>query len=321
MFVTPKDAFHRVEYRNEADLEDAIIAMQDDLFGRKRIYLPVKKKIGKTRKKGNIPDGYLIDLSPGSPRLYVVENELDRHDVLNHIAVQILEFALSFEQSGHAVKRILLDALQADSKLLARCESLAPDEFRNLDHLLEHLVFNAPFAALVVIDRCPDELETILTEKFQFGVEILEFTPYENAKGVRAYDFEPFLAEVEADSKTGSTEDLDTIVVPAREDGAQEVFLGEDRWYAIRINGTMIPQIKHIAMYQVAPISAITHIAPVASIEPWKDSGKYVVNFAEPAEAIGPVTLAQNGRVKAPQASRYAVRTKLEKAKTLDGVW
>ena len=64
----------------------------------------------------------------------------------------------------------------------------------------------------------------------------------------------------------------------------------------------MRPQIKYIAVYQVAPISAITHIAPVESIEPWEDSGKYVVKFSEPAK---PIRLVQKGRVKALQNLRY----------------
>ena len=42
----------------------------------------------------------------------------------------------------------------------------------------------------------------------------------------------------------------DTIVVPAQEKGFNEVFLGEDCWYAIRIGGGKLNQIKHIAAYQ-----------------------------------------------------------------------
>jgi hypothetical protein len=52
-----------------------------------------------------------------------------------------------------------------------------------------------------------------------------------------------------------------------------------------------VPRSSIFAAYQVASISAITDIAPVKSIEPWKDSGKYVVNFSEPAETIGPIPL------------------------------
>ncbi len=115
--------------------------------------------------------------------------------------------------------------------------------------------------------------------------------------------------------------EVDTVVVPAREEGFQEVFLGENRWYAIRIHGTMRPQIKYIAAYRVAPVSAITHLAPVKSIEPWKDTDKFVVNFTEPAREIGPIELVKGARGKAPQSLRYTTRARLEAAKTVDEIW
>jgi len=85
------------------------------------------------------------------------------------------------------------------------------------------------------------------------------------------------------------TDGRDTVVVPAQEDGFQEVFLGKDCWYAIRISGGMLPRIKYIAAYRTAPISAITHWAPVDRIEPYGDSGKYRLVFAEPAKEIAPI--------------------------------
>jgi len=110
-------------------------------------------------------------------------------------------------------------------------------------------------------------------------------------------------------------------VVPAREDGFKETFLGENRWYEIRIHASMIPQIKYIAAYQVAPVSAITHWALVRNIEPWQDTGKFVVNFAEPAKEIGPVPLVPKSRVKALQNARYTSFDRLQKAKNLDEVF
>jgi len=115
--------------------------------------------------------------------------------------------------------------------------------------------------------------------------------------------------------------EVDTVVVPAREEGFQEVFLGENRWHEIRIHGTMRPQIKYIAAYRVAPVSAITHLAAVKSIEPWKDTGKFVVNFAGPAWQIGPIELSKGGRGKGLQNLRYTTRARLEAAKTLDDIW
>ena len=318
---TSGDLYRKTDYNSEADLEQAILQVQGELFGPNRVYLPVKKLIGKGGVR-NVPDGYLVDLTGKQPRLYVVENELAAHDPLRHIAVQILQFSLSFESEGRGVKTILFNALQQQPNLRAKCEQYVDArQFRNLDHLLEYLVFETPFAALVIIDELPENLENVLARKFQFGVEVIELARYRNKAGECVYRFEPFLADLGQDLASVETDEADTVVVPARADGVEETFLGENRWYAIRIHGTMRPQIKYIALYQVAPVSAITHIAPVKSIEPWKDTGKYVVNFASPAQKIDPITLVKKGRVKALQNLRYTTRTRLEQAKTLDDVW
>ncbi len=330
---TPSGAYSRADYANEADLESAILQVQRELFGPGRIYLDVKRKIGGKGTLHNVPDGYLLDLSGQKPRLFVVENELASHDPLRHIAVQILQFSLSFQEEPLEVKAILYEALNRRPDAKTRCEEYAASHgFRNLDHMLEHLVFEAPFAALVIIDIMPEDLQTVLTRSFQFGVEVLELARYAGEGGEFYYNFEPFLADLNADLDTGGAvervgstrvdpTEVDTVVIPARLEGFQETFLGENRWYAVRIHGAMRPQIKYIAGYQVAPVSAITHLAPVKAIEPWKDSGKVVVEFAEPAREIGPINLVKGGRVKALQNLRYTTRERLLAANTLDDVW
>jgi hypothetical protein len=74
-------------------------------------------------------------------------------------------------------------------------------------------------------------------------------------------------------------------------------------------------------VYQVDPVSAITYVAPVKSIEPWKDSGKVVLYFTEPAKPIGPIPLVKGGKVKALQNLRYTTHERLIKARTLDEVF
>jgi hypothetical protein len=143
-----------------------------------------------------------------------------------------------------------------------------------------------------------------------------------------AYEFEPFLSDLaapwaEAAPSSGASVDpaeLDTVVVPAHEEGFKDTFLGENRWYQIRIHSSMLPKIKHIAAYQVAPISAITHVAPVERIAPWKDGPKYVLEFSEAAMPIGPIKLVPkpNGIIKAPQAPRYTSYSRLKSAQNLD---
>src|SRR6266852_5455091 len=197
--VWTKDATYRLaSYQSETDLETAINQVKAELFGEHRIYLDVKKKIGAKSGPRNIPDGYLIDLSGQRPRLFVVENELASHEPLRHIAVQILEFSLSFEAEPRAIKTILFDALQKQSEAKVTCEIYATSHgFRNLDHLLENLVFEGPFAALVVIDEIPENLENVLARRFQFGVEVLELARYENSAGEHVYRFAPFLSDVD----------------------------------------------------------------------------------------------------------------------------
>ena len=334
MLWTPEKQYANDPFENEPQLEAAITEVSKTLFGPNRIYLDVKKLIGAKGKTKNIPDGYLLDLtSKKEPRLYVVENELASHDPLNHVAVQILEFSLSFETTPFKLKAILKDALKADKAGLQLCESYAASNgFENIDYLLERMLqCEDAFNALVIIDELDDELETLLLSRFKFPVEILTLQRFKTPDGQKAYRFEPFLADIaEVASDTGLAKHaeaeqidpsaLDTIVVPALEEGFQETFLGEKRFYAIRIHGSMIPRIKYIAVYQVAPVSAITHVAPVKNIELWKDTGKYVLNLAEAAKAIGPLKLVPkpNGIVTLLRSPRYTTYDRLMKATNLD---
>lgn len=220
------------------------------MFGPDRIYIDIKRRIGGKNSPKNIPDGYLIDLNGSKPLLFVVENELASHDPLRYVAVQTLQFSLSFEAEPRTVESILHEGLQKQKDALQHCELYAhAHSFRNLDHFLETLVFETPFAALVIIDEIPESLETILARRSRFGVEVLQLARYENAKGEHAYKFEPFLAdltdlegeelalEVARSRRTVDLGEIDTVVVPAHEDGYQETLIQENRWYSVRIHG------------------------------------------------------------------------------------
>ena len=342
MLWTKENTYREDPFELEKDFEAAVIEVSDSLFGKSRIYLDVKKKIGKKGKTRNIPDAYLIDLSSKkSPTLYVLENEIEKHASLKHIAVQILEFSLSFESSHQKVKSIIKDALTANSNALKQCEDYAKENgFENIDYLLERMIYpshgpNAGFNAMVVIDQISDELETVLIHKFHFPVEVLSLQRFIDKSGKKIYQFEPFLEGVAETAPTDAGEereptatidpsDIDTIIVPAHEDGFQETFLGRNCWHAIRMRSIMISRLKYIAAYQVSPVSAITHIAKVSKIEPFENTNKYIVYFDGPAKEISPIALVpkeKKGRVNAPQAPRYANREQLEKAKTLDDVF
>lgn len=106
------------------------------------------------------------------------------------------------------------------------------------------------------------------------------------------------------------------VVVPAQEEGFKAVFLGEQRWRAIRISGGKLQQIRYLAAYQTKPVSAVTHLAAVAEIEPYGEGGKFQLIFSGPPVEIAPIPFgdAPAGLMQGP---RYTTLGKLRAAKTL----
>lgn len=326
--VTTSGTLKRFTHALEEDFERAVVANAPEIFGPDCFYLDCKKKIGRKRGKRNIPDGYLVDLRNPVPQLWVIENELITHDLFNHIGIQLLEFSYSYGQSKRLVKDIVLEEINLDERAKTGCtEHIAKHDYRSLDHLVEAMLFQSDFRALVIIDDLGSgEIDEALAP-FSFHHPVIEFVTYRNAAGDFAYRFTPFyLEQDETDASSVSAPralsaidrtQLDTIVVPARKDGFERTFLGENRWYAIRMNSSMLSQVKYIAGYQVGDVSAITHVAPVKRIVPWQQTGKYCVEFAEAAEAIEPIKRTRRGRGSGLQSARYTNYAVLRSAKNL----
>lgn len=121
----------------------------------------------------------------------------------------------------------------------------------------------------------------------------------------------------EKNARTRRANGFDLLICPARDDGFQETVLRENRWYAIRIDPKNIPLIRYVAFYQTRPVSAITHLAGVENIEPYKSTGKYVVNFKSKARKLShPVSLGS--RRVGPQGPFFSRLKSLRTARTLD---
>lgn len=188
---------------------------------------------------------------------------------------------------------------------------------------LEHeLIKRASAAGRCVLENGTSPQEPTLTEAERadtagFLREILQILPL---LGVQVFELPKAVAKPHtraplADAKS-LTSQLDTVVVPAQEDGFREVFLGQHCWHAIRISGGKLDKLKYIAAYQSQPVSAITHYAPIDRIEPYGDEGKYRLVFSEPAKPIGPIPFADapSGTMQGP---RYTSSARLLTAKKI----
>ena len=114
-----------------------------------------------------------------------------------------------------------------------------------------------------------------------------------------------------------STQPPDTIIISAREDSFYSVFLEEWCWYPIRIGSEKLQSLHWIAVYQTAPISAITHFARIDQIVDYLDTGRYKIVFLEPEEFENPIVLGDN-RAKTLQGQRYTTLERLKKAKVVE---
>lgn len=157
----------------------------------------------------------------------------------------------------------------------------------------------------------PSLSESERADTIGFLGEMLRILPL---LGVRVFEkpvpvATPGVSSPSVPTSQAQADDRDTVVVPAQEEGFTDVFLGQNCWYSIRIGGGMLQKIKHIAAYQTAPVSAITHHAPVERIEPYGDSGKYRLVFAEPAKPLPkpiPFADAPQGAMQSPRYTSFS---------------
>ncbi|MBU2008962.1 MAG: hypothetical protein KJ624_03815 [Chloroflexi bacterium] len=299
---------------DEEALEEVVKEHHEDIFGEGSLYFDIKSKISGS-SVASIPDGYAIRFEPD--QWWVVEVELSTHDVYGHIQPQIGKFlaAVGKLETRAELKKKLYGEIVADEQVKADLQGRKGGE---IFKLLSDLLDQPPKVAVIIDSEAPALADLSLS----VPPEVVEFRTFRRAGAgapAHIHQFEPLVTPSRVQCPPAP---FDTIVVPAQEEGFLETFLGEDRWYAVRVSERKIPSIKYIAVYRVAPVSAITHWAPVRSVEPWpEERGKFVVNFAEKAREIAPIKAAIGGKVKKLQSPAYAVLKRLLKAENLDDVF
>lgn len=117
------------------------------------------------------------------------------------------------------------------------------------------------------------------------------------------------------------SDEYDTIIVPAKEDGFNKVFLDDKMWYSVAIYKNRIKYLKYIAAYITNPTQEITHYAEIDRIEPSElEKNKYIIYFKDKPKHL-PSKIPLGDARSAFQRSRYTSFDKLKIASTTDDLF
>ena len=270
-----------------------------------------------------IPDAFLIDFYDSrKPQLYIVENEIASHDVYANITEQIARFETSIISSANQIRNLLIDAIESEPETKRDIERYLPQTvFKTVTELMLFLT-ESDIKIVVTINDITADLnlafkifkkppDIVLLQRYLCGNEVL-------------YYYEPMREEIEdietEKNKTGEAVDFDTVVCAAFEDGFKHAYLQNNAWWAIRLSQEAREKLKYLAIYEKAPVAHISHYAEIDRIEPYKDTGKYIL-YLKNKKTVKPIKLGSGKKGEAPQAPRYTTLEKLLKAKSVGELW
>ena len=311
------------QYEKEEEFEKDVIENSKALFGEKTIYIDVKKRLKPKYNNASIPDGYLFDYTIADrPKLYFIENELKNHSIKDHICPQMLQFALNYKYNLLELKELLIVSITELGYDIDKISKEA--SYRNADDMFTNIINNEKLNVIIPIDEISDELKEAISY-FNFRIDLREFKKYVCGNSVQ-FTFEPLQAPYEnLKALKVNKEDIDTIIVPAEKEGFESEFLGNNCWFAISIGINMLDKLKYIVAYQKSPVAALTHYAEISNIALYKDTGKYIIYFKNPAvELSKKIPLNKNNPNKAPQSRVYTSFEKIKNASsqaTLDDIF
>ena len=144
--------FIQSPFNNEDELEGVVTENYEYIFGPNSFYLP-KKLIKTADGSGTIPDGFAVDLS--GRKWFIVEAELLKHSVWNHIAPQVSKQIIASQQP-ESRKLLALLAIEAIKKQPEKFDELDIDKYK-LGIILNEILEKPPLIGLP-IDNISDDL-------------------------------------------------------------------------------------------------------------------------------------------------------------------
>ena len=203
MMVSKDKTYSLYSYEGkEHELQNVVEERATEIFGPNSFYISKRKLMSKKMEIETVPDGFVLDVSdPENPIFHLVEIELKTHG-LEHIATQILKFAISYGESKSKLIRVIKESIRADSELQKKIEERLKDsrQFKHLDQLLDKATDEDTPNVLVPIDGLEPSLKEV-QKYIRVPINYLPIQTYiETESGERIHQFTPLGAYQEEDA-------------------------------------------------------------------------------------------------------------------------
>lgn len=162
------------QYRDEDELENLVKEHIEFIFGNNSLFFE-RSKIKSRASIGSIPDGFV--LLPLEEKWYVIEVELSKHSLRDHIVPQILKFFGAIKNSTARKKLIDTFYEEIESKPILNYKYKIAKFKKERYKLLTDVINKNPEFA-IIIDEKTRELEEIC-ESLPFTSKVIEFRTYQ----------------------------------------------------------------------------------------------------------------------------------------------
>jgi hypothetical protein len=175
------------EYSSEEELTQMIIEHYKEIFGASAMFFnpqTMKTQIGIEARN----DG--IVLVPEQNRWYILEVELSKHPLHEHIIPQITRFSIAYEEEGtrKKIRDTLYNAIKQDIFKKKVIENQNEDPYKMLTDLIDM----QPTIAIIIDQKTP-VLDRIC-KKLPFPTQTIDFKTYKRENvgiGVHIHEFQP----------------------------------------------------------------------------------------------------------------------------------
>lgn len=194
--------------------------------------------------------------------------------------------------------------------------------FKNIAELMIFLTEKNDIKIVVAINEVTADLN-LAFKIFKNRPDIVLLQRYICGNDI-SYYYEPMREEIEdietEKIKTGEAVEFNTVVCAALEDGFKHAYVENNAWWAIRLSQEAREKLKYLAIYEKTPVAHISHYAEIDRIEPYKDTGKYIL-FLKNKKTVKPIKLGTGKKGEAPQSPRYTTLDKLLNVKSIIELW